>query len=88
MQAYQLQYLQQMQMQYGLKVGLDSYFIEREDQLINNHSFQSQDQEFLMLMQAQAQAQQHQQEVHKYLKSWISYFACHYNMKERATKSR
>ena len=64
MQAYQLQYLQQMQMQYGLKVGLDSYFIEREDQLINNHSFQSQDQEFLMLMQAQAQAQQHQQEVH------------------------
>ena len=66
MQAYQLQYLQQMQMQYGLKVGLDSYFIEREDQLINNNSsyFQSQDQEFLMLMQAQAQAQQHQQEVH------------------------
>ena len=54
-----------MQMQYGLKVGLDSYFIEREDQLINNSScFQSQDQEFLMLMQAQAQAQQHQQEVH------------------------
>ena len=62
-----------MQMQYGLKVGLDSYFIEREDQLINNHSFQSQDQEFLMLMQAQAQAQQHQQEVHYYLKCWISY---------------
>ena len=66
MQAYQLQYLQQMQMQYGLKVGLESYFIEsRKDQLINNSSyFQSQDQEFLMLMQAQAQAQQHQQEVH------------------------
>ena len=76
-----------MQMQYGLKVGLDSYFIEREDQLINNHSFQSQDQEFLMLMQAQAQAQQHQQEVHL-IKSANSNFACHCSMNVRASMFR